>query len=58
MKKLSCLAVMLMATATLPGSVLAQGRGAPTFWAAKPARLTPFVAPNRVHWKLSEILAA
>src|SRR5579871_3137942 len=28
------------------------------FWAPKPAELTPYVAPNKPHWKLSEILAA
>ena len=28
------------------------------FWAAKPTNMTPYVAPNRPHWKLSEILAA
>ena len=28
------------------------------FWAPKPSETTPYVAPNKVHWKLSEILAA
>ncbi len=28
------------------------------YWAAKPTKPTPYVAPNKVHWKLSEILAA
>lgn len=28
------------------------------YWSAKPAKPTPYVAPNKVHWKLSEILAA
>jgi hypothetical protein len=28
------------------------------FWAPKLSRMTPYVAPNRPHWKLSEILAA
>lgn len=28
------------------------------FWAPKPTRMTPYVAPNKPHWKLSEILAA
>src|SRR5215469_14160153 len=28
------------------------------FWAPKPAEMTPYVAPNKPHWKLSEILAA
>ena len=58
MKKLSRFAATLMATAMLPGSALAQGRGMPAFWAAKPAQLTPYVAPNKVHWKLSEIQAS
>ncbi len=30
----------------------------PSFWAPKPAKLTPYVAPNRPIWRLSEILAA
>ena len=28
------------------------------FWAPKPTELTPYTAPNKPHWKLSEILAA
>src|SRR5471030_1642912 len=28
------------------------------FWAPKPTVPTPYVAPNKPHWKLSEILAA
>ena len=28
------------------------------FWSAKPTVPTPYVAPNKVHWKLSDILAA
>src|SRR5690348_6126496 len=28
------------------------------FWAPKPAKMTPYLAPNKAHWKLSEILAA
>ncbi|UAK23273.1 cupin domain-containing protein [Sphingomonas nostoxanthinifaciens] len=28
------------------------------YWSAKPSTPTPYVAPNKVHWKLSEILAA
>ena len=28
------------------------------FWAPKPAELTPYTAPNKPHWKLSEILAS
>ena len=28
------------------------------FWAAKPTKMTQYVAPNKPHWKLSEILAA
>ncbi len=57
MRRMTCLAAILLAGAGHPGSALAQGRGAPAYWAAKPATLTPYVAPNRVHWKLSEILA-
>jgi mannose-6-phosphate isomerase-like protein (cupin superfamily) len=34
------------------------GRPAPlTAWAPQPVKLTPFTAPNRLHWKLSDILA-
>ena len=29
-----------------------------TYWAPKPTTLTPYVAPNKPHWKLSEIKAA
>src|ERR1700753_2374736 len=29
-----------------------------TFWAPKPTTLTPYIAPNKPHWKLAEILAA
>jgi len=28
------------------------------FWASKPTIMSPYVAPNRPHWKLSEILLA
>lgn len=28
------------------------------YWAAKPTTPTPYTAPNKVHWKLSEILAS
>ncbi len=28
------------------------------FWSPKPTTSTPYAAPNRVHWKLKEILAA
>lgn len=28
------------------------------FWAPKPTTLTPYTAPNKPHWKLSEILAS
>ncbi len=28
------------------------------FWAPKPSKMTPYTAPNKPHWKLSEILAA
>jgi len=31
---------------------------ADAYWSAKPTKPTPYVAPNKVHWKLSEILAA
>src|SRR5450631_3707038 len=28
------------------------------YWSPKPTVMTPYVAPNKPHWKLSEILAA
>ncbi|WP_419815312.1 hypothetical protein [Glacieibacterium sp.] len=28
------------------------------YWSGKPTKMTPYVAPNKPHWKLSEILAA
>ena len=31
---------------------------AEAYWSAKPTKATPYTAPNKVHWKLSEILAA
>ena len=27
------------------------------FWAPKPTKMTPYTAPNRPHWKLSDVLA-
>ena len=35
-----------------------QPRMPETYWSAKPTTPTPYVAPNKVHWKLSEILAS
>ena len=31
---------------------------ADAYWSAKPTKPTPYAAPNKVHWKLAEILAA
>lgn len=31
---------------------------AENYWSAKPTVMTPYVAPNKVHWKLADILAA
>jgi mannose-6-phosphate isomerase-like protein (cupin superfamily) len=44
--------------AQAPGQPTAPRRMTGEYWAAKPATLTPYVAPNRVHWKLPEILAS
>ena len=33
-------------------------RIAEPFWSAKPIKPTPYAAPNKVHWKLADILAA
>ena len=53
----ACLAPCPLA-AQAPGQPTAPRRMTGEYWAAKPATLTPYVAPNRVHWKLPEILAA
>ena len=66
MKAKFYLAGIVAAAAMAPYALLAQAPGQPTaparmtgeYWAAKPAKLTPYTAPNKVHWKLSEILAA
>jgi len=47
----------------MPVAAQAQTPNAPQrmtgqFWAYKPAALPPYTAPNKPHWKLSEILAA
>src|SRR6266436_5227613 len=34
------------------------GKMSGQFWAPKPTKMTPYTAPNKPHWKLSEILAA
>jgi len=47
--------------ATFFSALWAQNTGRPgsqTVWAPKPTTLTPWTAPNKPHWKLSEILAA
>jgi mannose-6-phosphate isomerase-like protein (cupin superfamily) len=41
----------------LPTGAVAQGQGV-IAWAPKPVEDTPWVAPHKPHWKLSEILAA
>lgn len=48
-----------IAAAQIPGKedLPVQGKLAPQYWSAKPIMPTPYVAPNRVHWKLAEILA-
>lgn len=56
----------VIAVSLMAHPVLAQAPGQPTalprmpgnYWVPKPATPTPYVAPNKVHWKLSEILAA
>lgn len=53
---LSCVLLPVMA-------VCASAQTAPPLayhyaWAPKPTRPTPYAAPNRPHWKLSELLAA
>jgi mannose-6-phosphate isomerase-like protein (cupin superfamily) len=62
MINLSRLTVAAAGTPLLLLSVLwAQNNGQPgsqTVWAPKPAVLTPWTAPNKPHWKLSEVLEA
>jgi mannose-6-phosphate isomerase-like protein (cupin superfamily) len=57
MAAVACLASYPL-QAQAPGQPTAPRRMTGEYWAAKPATLTPYVAPNRVHWMLSEILAA
>jgi mannose-6-phosphate isomerase-like protein (cupin superfamily) len=52
---------LLFALALTPLSVSAQTAPPIAYhyaWAPKPVRPTPYAAPNRPHWKLSELLAA
>jgi len=64
MRLIFCLAAVAAAF-VIPANVLAQAPGQPTalprmpadYWAPKPTVAAPYVSPNRVHWKLREILA-
>ncbi len=67
MKAILCLAVAaalaipVSASAQVLGKesmAVTQGKMPGLIWSAKPTMLTPYVAPNKPHWKLSEILAA
>ncbi|MFO1247698.1 MAG: cupin domain-containing protein [Alphaproteobacteria bacterium] len=39
----------------MPTTSFAKGT---VFWSPKPTKMTPYTAPNKPHWKLSEILAS
>lgn len=54
----AAIAVSGSAAAQIPVQPPSPARMAGEYWAAKPEKLTPYIAPNKVHWKLSEILAA
>src|SRR4051812_6655100 len=65
MKRLAMAAMLLLLPASASAQFLGKEDMAITqpkmtgeFWAPKPAKLTPYVAPNKPHWKLSEILTA
>jgi mannose-6-phosphate isomerase-like protein (cupin superfamily) len=51
------LAVLILSFVALTIQLAAQGRGQVSALAPKPAQLTPYTAPHKPHWKLSEILA-
>jgi len=49
----------VFALALLPAfTVRGQQRGETLVWAPKPIKANPWVAPNKPHWKLSELLAS
>lgn len=67
MKYMLCtsLAVAMLTPVSAPAQFVGQENMAVTrpdmpgqYWAPKPTVPTPYVAPNKPHWKLSEILAA
>jgi mannose-6-phosphate isomerase-like protein (cupin superfamily) len=49
--------LMLGGAIFMAPSIAGQGRGQVTALAPKPAQLTPYTAPHKPHWKLTEILA-
>jgi quercetin dioxygenase-like cupin family protein len=53
-KHLILFALVLLPALTLRG----QQRGETLVWAPKPIKANPWVAPNKPHWKLSELLAS
>src|SRR5262245_50796196 len=60
MRYLKSVALVAIFILTLtPALILrAQQRGETLLWAPKPVKATAWVAPNKPHWKLPELLAA
>jgi len=55
---LVALAALILSLALLTTQlVMAQGRGQVAALAPKPSQLTPYTAPHKPHWKLSDVLA-
>lgn len=63
-----CSAVAMMVANAATAQFVADPKSSPmpvsgpkvpeNYWSAKPTQPTPYAAPNKVHWKLSEVLAA
>ena len=58
MKYLALFGMLIVASAAVAQQAAPPQRPQPIIaWSAKPAKPTPWTAPNKPHWKLSEILA-
>jgi mannose-6-phosphate isomerase-like protein (cupin superfamily) len=57
---LAAAAVTLLAVSAAHAQIVSKSEPRMTaeFWSAKPTVPTPYTAPNKVHWKYSEVLAA
>jgi mannose-6-phosphate isomerase-like protein (cupin superfamily) len=59
-RALAATGVSLLFLSAIGSAIWAQNNGRPgsqTVWAPKPIKLTPWDAPNKPHWKLSDVLA-